>query len=169
MYLDGKTVYAMMVGSAPNRELPEDAGRFLGSLAIGNEKAKTAGGLEPDPKGKNLADWGLAIDPDNDCKFVPDGKKSLTIEVPGTWHDLNPHVNKLNSPCVVRTVDGDFSITVKVAGDFKPGGKPQNPASVPSNGGGIRRSEQLGQFHPARALRDRSQQTGRTVYPFHRA
>lgn len=137
MYLDGKTVYAMLVASAPNRELPEDAGRFLGSLAIGNEKAKTAGGLEPDPKGTSLLDWGLAIDPDNDCKFVPDGKKSLSIEVPGTWHDLNPHVNKLNSPRVVRTVEGDFSITVKVAGEYKPGGKPQNPRSVPSNGGGI--------------------------------
>jgi hypothetical protein len=137
MYLDGKTIFAMMVVSAPNRELPEDAGRFLGSLAIGNEKAKAAGGLEPDPKGKELPDWGLAIDPNNDCKFIPAGKKSLTIEVPGTWHDLNPHVNKLNAPRVLRTVEGDFSITVKVAGDFKPGGKPQNPKSVPSNGGGI--------------------------------
>src|SRR5213078_5000111 len=79
MYLDGRTIYAMLVGSAPNRELPEDAGRFLGSLAIGNEKAKAAGGLEPDPKGKDLPDWGLAIDPDNDCKFAPDGKKSLSV------------------------------------------------------------------------------------------
>ena len=138
MYLDGNTVYAMLVASAPNRELPVDAGRFLGSLAIGNEKAKAAGGLEPDPKVKNLLpDWGLAIDPDNDCKFVPDGKKALSIEVPGTWHDLNPHVNKLNAPRVLQTVEGDFSITVKVGGDFKPGGKPQNPKSVPSNGGGI--------------------------------
>jgi hypothetical protein len=137
MYLDGKTIFAMMVVSAPNRELPEDAGRFLGSLAIGNEKAKAASEPEPEPKGKALADWGLAIDMDNDCKFVPDGKKSLSIEIPGAWHDLNPHVNKLNAPRVVQTVDGDFSITVKVTGDFKPGGKPQNPMSVPSNGGGI--------------------------------
>ncbi len=137
MYLDGKTIYAMLVGSAPNHELPEDAGRFLGSLALGSEKAKAASEPEPDPKGKDLPDWGLAIDTDGDCKFVPDGKKSLSIEVPGTWHDLNPHVNKLNSPRVVQTVEGDFSITVKVCGDFKPGGKPQNPMSVPSNGGGI--------------------------------
>jgi len=137
MYLDGKTIYAMLVGSAPNGGLPDDAGRFLGSLSIGNEKAKTAGGLEADPKGKDLPDWGLAIDLDSDCKFIPDGKKSLTIEVPGAWHDLNPHVNKLNSPRVLRTIQGDFSLTVKVTGDFKPSGKPQNPKSVPSNGGGI--------------------------------
>lgn len=137
MYLDGKTIFAVVVVSAPNRELPEDTGRFLGSLAIGNEKAKVAAETEPDPKGKDLPDWGLAIDTDGDCKFTPDGKKSLTIEVPGTWHDLNPHVNKLNAPRVVQTVEGDFSLTVKVTGEFKPEGKPQNPKSVPSNGGGI--------------------------------
>ncbi len=137
MYLDGKTIYAVTAVSAPNRELPEDAGRFLGSLAIGNETAKAAGVPEPEPTGKALPDWGVALDPDGDCKFVPDGKKSLTLEVPGTWHDLNPHVNKLNAPRAVRTVEGDFSLTVKVAGEFKPGGKPQNPKSVPSSGGGI--------------------------------
>jgi S1-C subfamily serine protease len=137
MYLDGKTVYALLVGSAPNRELPADAGRFLGSLAIGNENAKAVGGLEPDPPGKDLTGWGLAVDPDGDCKFTADGKKSMKVEVPGTWHDLNPHVNKLNSPRVIRTVEGDFSVTVRVGGEFRPTGKPQNPKSVPSNGGGI--------------------------------
>ena len=164
MYLDGKTIYAMIVASAPNRELPEDAGRFLGSLTIGNEKTRAAGGLEPDPKGKNLPDWGLAIDPGNDCKFVPIGKKSLTIEVPGTWHDLNPHVNKLNSPRVVRTVEGDFSITVKVAGEFKPNGKPQNPKSVPSNGGGIIVWNNSDNFIRLERFRDRSQGKGRVVH-----
>jgi hypothetical protein len=104
---------------------------------MGNEKAKVATVPEPDPKGKNLPEWGLAIDADDDCKFTPDGKKSLSIEVPGTWHDLNPHFNKLNSPRVLRTVEGDFSITVKVVGEFKPNGKPQNPKSVPSVGAGI--------------------------------
>ena len=61
----------------------------------------------------------------------------LSIEAPGSTHDLNPHVNKFNAPRVVQTVDGDFSITVKVAGEFKPTGQPQHPKSVPSNGGGI--------------------------------
>lgn len=137
MYLDGKTVYAVAVVSAPNRELPEDTGRFLGSLTIGNDKARAATAPEPEPTGKDLPDWGLAIDTDGDCKFTADGKTSLSVEIPGAWHDLNPHVNKLNAPRVVRTVEGDFSLTVKVAGEFKPGGKPQNPKSVPSVGGGI--------------------------------
>lgn len=137
MYLDGKTIFATLVVSAPNRELPEDAGRFLGSLAIGNDKAKAAGGLEPDPVGKNLPGWGLAIDPDSDCKIDPDGTKSLSIAIPGIWHDLNPHVNKLNAPRVIQTVEGDFTVTVKVVGDFKPAGKSLNPTSIPANGGGI--------------------------------
>ena len=136
-YLDGKTIYAVMVVSAPNRELPVDVGRFLGSLTLGAGGVRAAGKPEPEPTGKDLPGWGLAIYADNDCKFVADGMKSLSIEVPGTWHDLNPHVNKLNAPRVVRTVEGDFSITVKVAGNFKPGGTPQNPKSVPSNGAGI--------------------------------
>ena len=135
-YLDGKTIYAVMVVSAPNRELPEDTGRFLGSLTIGPGRVPAAGKPEPEPTGKDLPGWGLAIDPDKDCEFVPDGK-ALAIKVPGTWHDLNPGTNKLNSPRVLWTVEGDFSLTVKVAGEFKPGGKSTNPKGVPYNGGGI--------------------------------
>jgi regulation of enolase protein 1 (concanavalin A-like superfamily) len=135
-YLDGKTIYAVMVVSAPNRELPVDTGRFLGSLALGEGGVRAAGKPGPEPTGKNLPGWGLAIDPDKDCEFRPEDK-TLTIEVPGKWHDLNPNTNKLNSPRVVWTVEGDFTITVKVAGDFKPGGTSTNPKGVPFNGGGI--------------------------------
>jgi preprotein translocase subunit SecD len=42
-YLIGKAVYAVAVVSAPNRELPVDAGRFLGSLALGTENKRAAG------------------------------------------------------------------------------------------------------------------------------
>jgi regulation of enolase protein 1 (concanavalin A-like superfamily) len=135
-YLVGKAIYAVMVVSAPNRELPEDAGRFLGSLAIGEGKARAAGTPEPEPKGKDIDGWGLAIDPGDDCKFVPAGK-SLTIQVPGTYHDLNPDSGKLNSPRVMRAVEGDFVATVKVTGDFQPNGKTTAPKSVPFNGAGL--------------------------------
>ncbi|MBV9123326.1 MAG: hypothetical protein JO112_08215, partial [Planctomycetes bacterium] len=64
MYLDGKSIYLVLVGSAPNRELPEDTGRFLGSLAIGEKRARAAGTPEPEPTGTELPGWGLAIDPD---------------------------------------------------------------------------------------------------------
>jgi regulation of enolase protein 1 (concanavalin A-like superfamily) len=135
-YLDGKSIYAVAVISPPDQELPEDAGRFLGSLVLGVGQARVAGKLEPDPPGQQLAGWGLAINPDGDCMIRPDGN-ALAMQVPGKWHDLNPDTNKLNSPRVVRTILGDFTISVKVAGAFKPGGKSTNPKSVPYNGAGI--------------------------------
>jgi regulation of enolase protein 1 (concanavalin A-like superfamily) len=135
-YLDGKSIYAVTVVSAPNRELPEDTGRFLGSLTLGAGRVRAAGRPEPEPTGTDLPGWGLAIDPSKDCQFVPEDK-NLTLKVPGTWHDLNPDSGKLNSPRVVRTVDGDFVVTVKVSGDFRPGGTSTNPRGIPFNGAGI--------------------------------
>lgn len=135
-YLDGKSIYAVAVISPPDRELPEDAGRFLGSLVLGAGQIRAAGKLEPDPPGEVLAGWGLAINPDGDCTIRPEGK-TLAMEVPGNWHDLNPDTNKLNAPRVVRTIQGDFVVSVKVTGTFKPGGKPTNPKSVPYTGAGI--------------------------------
>ncbi len=135
-YLDGRSIYAVMVVSAPNRELPVDTGRFLGSLTLGPGQVRAAGKPEPEPTGMELKGWGLAINPGKDCVFLPDAKK-LTITVPGTWHDLNPDTGKLNSPRVLQTVEGDFVVTVKVTGDFKPGGKSTNPKGVPFHGAGI--------------------------------
>ncbi|HEX5272673.1 MAG TPA: DUF1349 domain-containing protein [Gemmataceae bacterium] len=135
-YLDGKAIYAVMVISAPNRELPEDAGRFLGSLALGAAKTRASGTPEPEPKGTELKDWGLLIDPDKDCKLTPAGK-DVTFEVPGTLHDLFFDGGPTNAPRVLREVKGDFLVTVKVVGEFKPGPKSTNPKSVPYHGGGI--------------------------------
>lgn len=42
------------------------------------------------------------------------------------------YLNKLNAPRVIRTVEGDFTITVKVRGDFKPGGRPLFSSGPPS-------------------------------------
>jgi regulation of enolase protein 1 (concanavalin A-like superfamily) len=136
LYLVGKAVYAVMVVSAPNRELPEDTGRFLGSLAIGTTKPRPAATSEPEPTGREVAGWGMAIDPGMDCQIRAEGAK-LSIEVPGTLHDLTPRSGKLNAPRVLRPVEGDFQVTVKVAGDFKASGKSTNPRSVPYNGAGI--------------------------------
>ncbi|HEY7330432.1 MAG TPA: DUF1349 domain-containing protein [Gemmataceae bacterium] len=135
-YLVGRAVFAMAVVSAPNRELPVDTGRFLGSLSIGEEKKRAAGTPEPEPAGRDVAGWGSAIDPGKDCEILPEEKK-LTIRVPGSWHDLNPDTGKLNSPRVVREVEGDFVVKVKIDGEFKPGGKSTNPRGVPYYGAGI--------------------------------
>ena len=63
--------------------------------------------------------------------------KTLTLEVPGTYHDLNPDSGKLDAPRVMREVEGDFVVTVKVAGDYKPTGKSTNAKGVPYNGAGF--------------------------------
>ena len=76
------------------------------------------------------------IDPDNDCK-VEDKGSVLAIEVPGTIHDLDADNDRFNAPRVVREVSGDFSVTVKVVGGFKPGAKSTKPKGVPYNGAGI--------------------------------
>jgi regulation of enolase protein 1 (concanavalin A-like superfamily) len=137
-YLVGKAIYAVLVVSAPNRQLPEDAGRFLGSLVIGGTRARAAAKPEPEPTGQELADWGRVLDPDQDCEYRVEGK-ALSLRLPGTFHDLNPDSGKLNAPRVMRPVEGDFSVTVKVTGDFQPGGKSTNPhpKSLPYNGAGI--------------------------------
>ncbi len=138
MYLVGNAIYSVAVIAPPGVELPLESGRFLGSLAIGDKKTRAASGkTEAEPAGKELAGWGLAIDPGSDCEVKTNGSSNLAIQVPGTWHDLNPDNGKLNSPRVLREVAGDFIVTVKVVGDFKPGGKSTNPKGLPYNGAGL--------------------------------
>jgi regulation of enolase protein 1 (concanavalin A-like superfamily) len=135
-YLVDKAVFAVAVHSLPDQELPMDAGRFLGSLSLGDAKIRATGTPEPEPKGTELAGWGLAIDPDQDCKFIP-GKRSIAIEVPAAMHDLGGALHKVNAPRVMRDVDGDFTFTVKVEAEFKPGPKSTNPKGIPYLAAGI--------------------------------
>lgn len=64
---------------------------------------------------QTIKGWGSAVDPDGDCKFEEkDG--TVTITVPGTNHDLTYQdaVGKLNAPRLLREVEGDFTLEVKV-------------------------------------------------------
>jgi S1-C subfamily serine protease/regulation of enolase protein 1 (concanavalin A-like superfamily) len=135
-YLLGRSIFAVVVFSPPDGALPEDAGRFLGSLALGEAKVRANGTPEPEPKGTKLAGWGLAIDPDKDCKFTPESR-NMTINVAAAWHDMGGALRKFNAPRVMRPVDGDFVLTVKVDGDFNPRGPSTNPKSIPYVAGGI--------------------------------
>jgi regulation of enolase protein 1 (concanavalin A-like superfamily) len=135
MYLAGPAIYALIAIAAPNRELPDDTGRFFGSFALGTKRLKKAG-PQPEVSGTPIAGWGSAVDPDGDCEIKVQGK-ALSISVPGTLHDLNADIDKYNAPRVLREVSGDFTIDVKVVGEFKPGPKSLNPKSVPYNGAGI--------------------------------
>jgi regulation of enolase protein 1 (concanavalin A-like superfamily) len=135
LYLSGPAIYALIAVAAPNRELPDDTGRFFGSFAIGTKRLKKSG-PQPEPPGKPIPGWGSAIDPDGDCQIdVKD--KVLSITVPGTLHDLNADIDKYNAPRVLREVTGDFMMQVKIVGEFKPGSTSTNSKSFPYNGAGL--------------------------------
>jgi S1-C subfamily serine protease/regulation of enolase protein 1 (concanavalin A-like superfamily) len=135
-YLIGKTIFVVAVVSRPGGEVPEGAGRFLGSLAIGEDRTRATGTPEPEPTGTELAGWGLAINPDRDCAITP-GPGGLAITVPAAMHDLGGALRKFNAPRVLREVDGDFAVTVKVTSDFRPGAASTNPRSVPYLAAGL--------------------------------
>jgi regulation of enolase protein 1 (concanavalin A-like superfamily) len=130
-YLSDKSVYLMAVVSPPDKELPDDSGRFLGSLVIGTKRAE--GSPAPEPKGVPMPPWGEAIDPQKDSEIAGD-KDRVNIKILGTRK--GPQAI-LDTPRVMREVEGDFVITVKVVGEFKAGGESVNPKVVPFNGAGI--------------------------------
>jgi regulation of enolase protein 1 (concanavalin A-like superfamily) len=134
-YLVGRNLFAVAV-VAPGTELPDDAGRFLGSLALGEARTRASGTPEAEHTGTEVPGWGLAIDPDNDCKITPKGK-SLAFRIPGKLHDLYFDGGPTNAPRVMREVEGDFVATVRVKGEFKPGPDSTNPRSIPFHGAGF--------------------------------
>ena len=84
-YLAENSIYIVAVISLPNRELPEDSGKYLGSLAIGGVRA--AGTPTPEQNGTDVAGWGLAIDPQKDCEFLVE-KNRLRLNVTGSRHQM---------------------------------------------------------------------------------
>ena len=94
-----------------------------------------AAALARDAKPRTIRGWGTVTDPDGDCT-VKTGKDKLTITVPGGTHDLNAAVG-MSSPRVLKEIEGDFTIQVKVTGDFDPGDKAGNARATPFNGAGL--------------------------------
>jgi RNA polymerase sigma factor (sigma-70 family) len=80
--------------------------------------------------------WDEPLDPDKDCKFVLD-KDALTIEVPGKDHDLAVERPLMNSPRLMRDVEGDFVAQVRVSGAFSPSTDSTTPQRVPFVGAGL--------------------------------
>jgi len=90
----------------------------------------------PAPEDKSdVKGWGQAFDPDKDCKFQAE-KGGLTIVVPGKDHDLGIERNVMNAPRVLRPVEGDFIVQVKVSGKFEPG-DPDTDQRAAFNGAGL--------------------------------
>lgn len=75
-----------------------------------------------DKKPQEIKGWGTVTDSEGDCT-VKEEKGKLTITVPGTKpHDLHPggFAGRMGAPRVLREIEGDFTATVKVTGDFDP-------------------------------------------------
>jgi regulation of enolase protein 1 (concanavalin A-like superfamily) len=78
--------------------------------------------------------WGKPVDSDGDCQFNMNGN-DLVILAPPT-HGLSIELGRMNAPRVLRMVNGDFVLEVKVEGDFAPGSKTV-PERTPYNGAGL--------------------------------
>ena len=89
-----------------------------------------------DEKPRSIKGWGDVIDTAGDCSVKGD-ERWLTIEVPGGTHDLNPSLGGTDAPRVLKEVEGDFVVQVKVTGDFKPGEESASPDTSPFNGAGL--------------------------------
>jgi serine/threonine protein kinase/regulation of enolase protein 1 (concanavalin A-like superfamily) len=112
----------------------------LAADLLGRKSDGLAGGAKveapPAPPDAQLADWGRRFDPDGDCTFkVQDG--ALTIDVPPTPHDLSIETGQTNAPRVLREVDGDFRLQVKVCGDMQPMVAGSVPGRTAYQAGGI--------------------------------
>ena len=87
-------------------------------------KGTTSPPAEKKPEIKKIKGWGSPIDPAGDCAFTTEGDK-LTITVPGEGdpHDLSSELTSTTAPRVLQPLQGDFTLQVKVEGEFAPGDK----------------------------------------------
>lgn len=95
-----------------------------------------AGDTKRSPKAarrdREIPHWGKVVDPNDDCKV---DANLLSMLVPPTNHDLSP-LRGLSAPRVLRTVTGDFEVSVKVTADFRPGTTAKGKGR-PFNGAGL--------------------------------
>ena len=83
-----------------------------------------------------LDPWGDVIDPDDDCTFRVN-ERGVSLEVPGSLHDLDVEFGKSNAPRIIREVEGDFVAQVKVCGELEPEAPATREGGRPSNGAGL--------------------------------
>jgi hypothetical protein len=82
------------------------------------------------------AGWDKPVDPDGDCQFRRE-KGALTIVVPGKDHDLAVERRLMNSPRLLRDVEGDFVAQVRVGGLFQPSATSTTTERIPFVGAGL--------------------------------
>jgi hypothetical protein len=105
---------------------------LIATLAAGLIVGST---VAEEKKTQKIEGWGTVTDPDGDCT-VKVAKGKLTVTVPATNHNLHP-LRGMNAPRILREVDGDFTATVKVTGDFMPGKKATGLSATAGNYAGL--------------------------------
>jgi regulation of enolase protein 1 (concanavalin A-like superfamily) len=92
--------------------------------------------LSQSPPPQTLKGWGVAVDPKGDCRIGLDGEK-LKIEVPGTKHDLSAEASDMNAPRVLRDIEGDFIVQLKVSGNVQHAGDRTSDRYAAYHGAGV--------------------------------
>ena len=80
--------------------------------------------------------WGKVIDPEGDCKLSFENGK-LYCSIPGKDHALSSEVHRVTAPRVLQEVTGDFSVQVKVSGDYPTKVTSAVPEFAPWQGAGL--------------------------------
>ncbi|HLW66270.1 MAG TPA: protein kinase, partial [Gemmataceae bacterium] len=89
-------------------------GKRIGGAGV----AKAGQGRGGPPPGlRTIPGWGEVLDPDGDCK-IDGADTKVALQIPGKFHSIDGRGNR-NSPRVLREVDGDFSVQVKVASSVR--------------------------------------------------
>jgi regulation of enolase protein 1 (concanavalin A-like superfamily) len=83
-----------------------------------------------------LNGWGIAVDPDRDCRIGLEGEK-LTITVPPKRHDLSIEVGNVNAPRVLQNIKGDFIAQIKISGKVRHTGNPTSEHFLAYHGAGL--------------------------------
>ena len=117
---------APTVGKASN-DTPAAAGADQGLALEGHNRSE---------REKRI--WGDVVDPDRDCKFELEPREDkVRITVPGRTHILSAEIGRTNAPRILRELEGDFDVTVRVAGSSHPAGKPTTTVYPPYHGAGL--------------------------------
>jgi regulation of enolase protein 1 (concanavalin A-like superfamily) len=116
---------------ANNKEVPMHrlVALLLCALITGGVAGGVAGGLlsapAPFPRSGRtvpwVTGWDRVVNPEGDCTFDRKGDH-LTITVPGKGHEFDFEAGRLIAPHLLRDVEGDFAVQVRVGGDFHKGG-----------------------------------------------
>ena len=102
---------------------------------VPGEKETLAGQAQANPARKS---WTDIVDPDGDRKVELDERENrLMMIVPGKTHLLSCRGRSHECCRVLRDINGDFDVNVRVSGTNHPGGKATTTLYPPYHGAGI--------------------------------